>query len=68
MVLTGRVSATGHGSRPGSGVLVTRSQKDYMEQHILARRQAESQRAEFWGEASQYWGRVERQAERFSGN
>jgi len=80
MVLQQRVYATGNpapstrtvnsASSRGGGERepwVGRSQKDFLEQHILRRREAEVKRLSFWSETSQYFDKVAKNAERYNG-
>lgn len=69
-----QVYSTGNcnSSRVGSGnsarrdVFIPRSQKEYLEQHVLKKREAEVKRAAFWSETSEYYSKVARQSERYN--
>ena len=77
MVLQHQIYATGHNrgsSRLGSGashlnkpqVYLPKSQKDFLEQHILRKREAEVKRNNYWTETSDYFSKIARQSERYN--
>ena len=79
MVFQHQVYATGHsrgssrlGSAASSGghhrpqVALPRSQKEFLEQHILRKREAEVKRSAYWTQTSDYFGRLARQSERYN--
>lgn len=75
MVFQHQVYSTGNcsSSRAGSAssvrreVFIPRSQKEYLEQHILKKREAEVKRAAYWSETSDYYSKVAQQSERYNG-
>ena len=77
MVLQHQIYATGHNrgsSRLGSGashlnkpqVYLPKSQKDFLEQHILRKREAEVKRNNYWTETSDYFSKIARQSEQYN--
>ena len=62
MVLSHQIYATGNSARPQ--VYLPKSGKEFLEQHILRKREAEVRRSAFWGQTSQYFSQVARQSER----
>jgi len=67
MVLSQQIYSTGHSggsSRPQ--VYLPKSGKDFLEQHILKKREAAIARSAYWGQTSDYYSRVARQSERFN--
>lgn len=73
MVLQHQIYATGNcnSGRSGSTVLykrdvfIPRTQKEYLEQHILKKREAEVKRVAYWNETSEYYNKVSQQNERY---
>jgi len=64
MVLSHRVYSTSH--NPRQQVCVPRSQKDYLEQHLLKKRNAERDRLEYWSGTCKYYDKVEKQNVKFN--
>ena len=67
MVLSQQIYSTGNtggSSRPQ--VYLPKSGKEFLEQHILRKREAEVARTAFWSQTSQYFSSVARQSERFN--
>merc|ERR1712013_797107 len=46
---------------------IREAQKDFLEQHILKRREAEVKRLSYWSETSQYYDKLAKNAERYNG-
>jgi len=72
MVLQHQVYSTGNcnssrGSSARREVYIPRSQKEYLEQHILKKRESEVKRAAYWSETSDYYSKVAQQSERYNG-
>merc|ERR1719350_1977605 len=63
MVFQHQVYSTGNRRE----VYIPRSQKEYLEQHILKKREAEVKRAAYWSETSDYYSKVAQQSERYQG-
>ena len=66
MVLSQQIYSTGNtggSSRPQ--VYLPKSGKEFLEQHILRKREAEVARTAFWSQTSTYFSSVARQSERF---
>ena len=64
MVLSQQIFPTGHSSRPQ--VYLPKSGKDFLEQHILRRREAELARSAYWNKTSDYYSKMARQSERYN--
>ena len=77
MVFQNQVYATGHSrgpSRHGSSssgglnkpqLYLPKSQKDFLEQHILQKREAEIKKLSFWSQTSDHYNRLARMNERY---
>jgi len=70
MVFQHQVYSTGNRSGSGNSarreVFIPRSQKEYMEQHILKKREAEVKREAFWSETSDYYTKVAKQSQKYN--
>jgi len=63
MVLSNRVYATNNKKKQ---VFIPLSQKDFLEQHIVKKRNAERDHQEYWSGTSKYFDCMEKQAARFN--
>ena len=67
MVLSQQIYSTGHtGSSSRPQVYLPKSGKDFLEQHILRKREAELARTAFWSQTSSYFSSLARQSERYN--